>query len=121
MAEELLDLKFLYDLSGNDTSYINDVIRLFIDNVPNGIEKLEHLIRETNDYEAIQRQAHLLKSSAGIIKIREMYDDLATLEKLAKQEAGKADIIAKLDNLLVNFREAMPLILAEEEKTRQQQ
>lgn len=119
MADELLDLKFLYDLSGNDNAYINDVIRLFIDNVPTGVERLEYLIRETNDNEAIGRQAHLLKSSAGIIKIREMYDDLATLEKMAKQNAPKDDIVARLDNLLANFKEAMPLIHAEEERTRQ--
>ena len=116
MKAPLIDFGFLYDLAGNDASYLHEVIKLYLDTIPSGIEKLEQSIRETNDYEIIQKQSHFLKSSASVVKVRDMYDDLIEIEILAGQHAGKNEMIAKLDHLLANFKEALPLIIAEKEK-----
>jgi HPt (histidine-containing phosphotransfer) domain-containing protein len=119
MQAALLDLNYLYEISSNDHSYIHDVIEIFLGNTPFDVEKLEHLVRDTDDYVSMGRQAHLIKSSASIIKVRNMYDDLVALESMAKQEGPKEQMIAHLDDLLANFKEALPLIHAEEERTRQ--
>ena len=118
MNTPLLDMSFLYDLADNDSVYICEVIKLFLDNIPNGLIKLEQAIRETNDFETIQRQAHALKSSAGIIKVRGMYDGLATIEALARQQTGKDKMIVNLDNILANFKEAISLIESEKKKNK---
>ena len=118
MDTPLLDITFLYDLADNDSKYIYEVIKLFLDNVPGGLVKLEQAIRGTNDYETIQRQAHALKSSAGIIKVRGMYDGLAGIEALARQQGSKDDMIVKLDGILATFKEALPLIEAEKKKNK---
>lgn len=119
MEASLLDLNYLYEISNNDDSYIHDVIEIFLNNTPFDVEKLERLIRDTDDYMSMQKQAHLIKSSASIIKIKGMYDNLVALELLAKQEAPKEQLLTKLDDLLLNFKAAMPLVHAEEERTRQ--
>jgi HPt (histidine-containing phosphotransfer) domain-containing protein len=119
MTVPLLDISFLYNLADNDNVYINEVIKLFLDNVPNGLAKLEKAINETDDFEVIQRQAHALKSSAGIIKIRGMYEDLVVIEGLARQQAGKDEMLVKLNSILTNFKEALPLIEAEKKKNEQ--
>ena len=116
MTAPILDISFLYELADNDNGYVYEVIKLFLDNVPGNLLKLEKAIKETNDYEIIQRHAHALKSSAGIIKIRGMYDGLAAIEALARQKSGRVEMIAKFDVLLANFNEALPLIEAEKEQ-----
>lgn len=118
MSGPLLDISFLYDLADNDNVYIYEVIKLFLDNVPAGLVKLERAIRDTDDYETIRRQAHALKSSAGIVKIREMYNDLAAIEALARQGSGKEEMVVKLESMLANFNEALPLVQAEKEKNK---
>jgi HPt (histidine-containing phosphotransfer) domain-containing protein len=111
--EPLLDLDFLIHLSGNDKTYISQVIQIFLENIPDGVKKLEHLVLETDDYYQIERQAHLLKSSAGIVKVRGMFDNLAKMEQLAKGKTGKEEIITRLHEVLENFKLALPLLQAE--------
>jgi HPt (histidine-containing phosphotransfer) domain-containing protein len=116
MDTPILDLGFLYEVSDNDPGYIREVLGLFLEMVPDKIAGLEKTVKETNDFGAIQRQAHFLKSSANIVKIRRMYENLSAMEVLARQEKGKDEIVALMDDMMVNFREAYPLILIEVEK-----
>jgi len=116
MEQKILDLSFLYNLSGNDTNYIHDVINLFLDVVPAGVTNLEQLIKDEADFDAIHKQAHFLKSSAAIIKIREVYDDLVRIVTLSREQKGREEIAERMKNLSANFNEAMPLILAEKER-----
>jgi HPt (histidine-containing phosphotransfer) domain-containing protein len=116
MDAPLLDISFLYEVADNDNVYINEVIKLFLDSVPGGLAKLEKAIKETNDFETIQRQAHALKSSAGIIKVRGMYEGLVVIEASARQQKDKDEMLVKLDEILTNFKAALPLIEAERKK-----
>ena len=116
MEQKILDLSFLYNLSGNDTVYIYDVITLFLDVVPAGVANLEELVANGEDYDAIHKQAHFLKSSAAIIKIKEVYDDLVRIVTLAREQREMDEIALRVKNLASNFSEAMPLILAERER-----
>ncbi len=116
MDTQLLDLSFVYSMSDNDSAHVYDVINLFLDNVPAAVAKLEQLINKTNDFEAIQKQAHSLKSSANVIKVKDMYDDLMTIESLARQSTGKEKIVTLFENIQTNFNLALPLLLAEKEK-----
>jgi HPt (histidine-containing phosphotransfer) domain-containing protein len=116
MEQKVLDLTFLYDLSGDDPQYIYDVITLFLEVVPEGIDKLEKVINETDDYEAIHKQAHFLKSSASIIKIKDIYEHLARIVSLAREHTGKMEISEKMARIRANFDEALPLIAEEQKK-----
>jgi Hpt domain-containing protein len=118
MKTPLVDLSFVISMSDNDTTYIYEVINLFLENVPDAVVKLDNLVHKTSDFEAIQKQAHLLKSSANVIKVRGMYDDLVAIEALARQATGKEKIVTLLENVLANFNEALPVLLTEKEKYR---
>jgi HPt (histidine-containing phosphotransfer) domain-containing protein len=113
MEEQLLDLSVLYQLANNDQGYINEVLRLYLENVPEGLQKLEKAVRKTNDFELIQRSAHAIKASASIIKIRKMHDNLAKIESMARDRSDKTLIVALLDDIVADFKEALPLIIAE--------
>lgn len=120
MDTQLLDLSFVYSMSDNDTNYVYEVINLFLENVPTSVAKLEQLVRKTDDLEAIQKQAHSLKSSANVIKVRGMYEDLVAMESMARagEIEDKPKIVELLDHIIVNFNEALPLLIAEKEKNK---
>ena len=116
MTAPALDLSFVYTASDNDTDYIYNIVSLYINTAQKGVAELEKLIKNTDDYPAIAKQAHFLKSSANIVKVRDMYDDLVVIEAEAKLAKGKATILPKLEQMIVNLKEAMPLLKAEQKK-----
>jgi hypothetical protein len=113
MNPPLLDLSYLFEISFGDPKYVFDVLSLFIETFPPGLANLERLIRETDDFDAIHKQAHTLKSSSSIIRIRQVFDDITRIDLLSRNGTGKEEIIARLDNILFNFKKALPLIQAE--------
>ncbi|GAA4460765.1 hypothetical protein GCM10023093_04040 [Nemorincola caseinilytica] len=118
MSAPILDLDYLNEISGGDPKYVYEVLTLFVETFPAGLTNLETLIRETDDYDAIHKQAHTLKSSAGIVRIRGMFDDLSRIDMLARNKSNKEEIVARLDNILFNFNKAIPFIQAERVKCR---
>lgn len=114
----LLDLSYLFEISFGDPQYVYDVLSLFVETFPPGLANLEKLIRETDDFDAIHKQAHTLKSSASIIRIRNVFDDITRIDMLSRSKTGKEEIIARLDNVIFNFNKALPLIQAERGRNR---
>ena len=117
--EPLIDLNFLQELSGGDAKYIYELLDIFLGTTPEGLETLEQLIRDTTDWEATYKQAHFLKSSVGIVKIRDMHQQLARIEELGRKQEGREEILQLLDKILATFREAHPILIAERDKHKQ--
>ncbi len=130
MSESLIDFEYLNEISGGDPTYIYELLTIYLDNTPPGIIDLEKLIRDTDDWEAIYKKAHFLKSSAGIVKVRGMYEGLLTIEtkgreQLKKIENGEATesketFIRLLEDILAPFNEALPIIEAVRDKNKPQ-
>jgi HPt (histidine-containing phosphotransfer) domain-containing protein len=118
METPLLDLGYLQEISQNDSTYMYEVITLFLDTVPKSLETLDQLIRETNDFESIQRRAHSLKSSSNVIKVRHMFDNVAKIDLLAREKTGKEEMMTRMADVLANFNEALPLIKAERKRNK---
>lgn len=118
METPVVDFSFIYEMSDNDSVYVFEVVELFLKNVPAGLARLEETVRNTDDFETIQKQSHFLKSSANIIKVRGMYDDLIRMEALARAKTGKEEIEQLLESLLATYKEAQPVLEAEQEKNR---
>jgi len=118
MQDPIVDFNFIYEMSDNDSTYVFEVIELFLKNVPAGLARLEQTVRETDDFPVIQKQSHFLKSSANVIKVRGMFDDLVRMESLARAQTGKEEINELLEKLLTVFNEALPVLEAEKEKNK---
>jgi len=116
MNKPILDLSYLVDTSSGDTYYIYEVLTLFVETFPVGLSNLENLIRNTDDYCAIHRQAHSLKSSASVVQIRDVCEAISNIDALSREKKGKAEIILNLDIILNNFNKALPLIQSERRK-----
>jgi len=107
-AQPLIDLSYIQEISGNDADYIREVTRIFLDTMENGLPKLKELIDAGSDYELIHKQAHFLKSSASIIRIRDTYDNLVRIDALSKQGTGIGLMEEMVNSIVANFDEAIP-------------
>jgi CheY-like chemotaxis protein len=114
-AADLVDLSYVHDLYPNDKVRSARVINIFLDTMPEGLAQLAHLVRDTEDYEAIYRQAHFLKSSVSVIRVRDMFANLTKLEDLAKAHAPREQMLPLLEVLETTFDAARPVLLAEKE------
>jgi PAS domain S-box-containing protein len=112
---DIVDFTYLHELSGNDAAYIKEVINLFLGTMPEGLQQLGHQVRNTEDYESIYRQAHFLKSSVSVIRVRDMFDNLSKLEALAKHKAPREEMLPVLEILESTYAEAHPVLIAEKE------
>lgn len=120
-TDPLIDFAFLDELSGGNNKYKYEVLDIFLSTTPEGMANLEHLVNEMKDYDAIYKQAHALKSSVSIIKIRGMYEGLATIEALGRQiheqkapekdEESKEELNATFIQVSDTFKEAHPELI----------
>jgi len=115
MNKDLVDFSYLYELSGNDTAYITEVMNLFLGTMPEGLQQLSKQVRETEDYDSIYRQAHFLKSSVSVIRVRHMYENLTKLETMAKAHAAKEKMLPILEELETTYAAAHPILVAEQQ------
>jgi len=119
----IVDFSFVYEVAEDDNKYSYELISLYLKTVDAGLVKLDELIRNTDDFEAMYKQAHYLKSSSKIVQVRNMYDNLYAVERLAVEERDKKDgphdknaMIRILDVMTDTFREAKPVLEAEIKK-----
>jgi CheY-like chemotaxis protein len=115
MKNDLVDFSYLHELSGNDHVYISEVISLFLGTMPEGLQQLGRQVRDTDDYEAIYRQAHFLKSSVSVIRVRDMFANLTKLEALAKAHSSREQMMPVLEELETTYAAAHPILLAEKD------
>ena len=113
-----MDFSYIYELSGGDKEYVCDIISLFLASVPDKLLELEQLIADKMDLKAIADYAHMLKSSASVVKIRDMHPDLVQIEILAKSRSGFEEIQKVFQNIIMNYNEALPVLYSELERNK---
>jgi len=116
--EPLLDLGYVYELADNNPDYIYDIVGLYLDVMGNGLVSLEELIATRADLKAIHDQAHFLKSSAGFIKVRDIYENISAIDNIARNELGREPLDAHLAIVKNNFKEVLPILLEVREKNK---
>lgn len=75
-----IDVSMLYDISGNDKSFIYTMVQVFLKNMPNSLNKIQQSLNN-QDWEDVYRSAHSAKSSLSVIKIKEMFDWVVQIEE----------------------------------------
>jgi len=80
----LVDLKYLEQMTGNDSQIIKEMIELFLNQLAEVREEMTLLVDGSNWFE-LSRQAHKIKSSALVIGVAKMAEEMKELEMLAKE------------------------------------
>jgi HPt (histidine-containing phosphotransfer) domain-containing protein len=105
-AEQIVDLSYLTELSGDDPAYLREVVSIFLSSVPQNLEHLSELVREGTNREAICKTAHGLKSSFGVVRVKGFLERLAEIEDLASGSNGQEDLQRVMRSLNTDFRRA---------------
>jgi len=80
----LTDLTYLQQLTGNDSGMMTAAVELFFHQVVEMREDFELLMNQKN-WPELSRLAHKIKSSALVMGIGQIVDDMKELEFLAKE------------------------------------
>lgn len=83
MESTLVDLTFINECFGDETSLQIEVINLFLTNTPEKMQLLEKSILD-NDYKDIASNAHFLKSTFGTMGIP-LNNEFSEIENLARE------------------------------------
>lgn len=83
MADSKYDLSFLKKISGEDQSFIIDMLETFRNTAPGIIGKMENYL-EQKRYEAMSREAHRFIPGVSFLGVKDLEKDLIYIEENAK-------------------------------------
>jgi PAS domain S-box-containing protein len=109
----------VYDLSAllqlKDPTAIKAIYEVFESTVPSGLEELKQLaIKE--DWEGVFELSHKLKSSLGIIQVKDLLSKMAAIEMNARTHKELREILPAINESIATFYHVAPMIKLEIEK-----
>ena len=81
--QNLFDLSLIEEMDDNE--YLSDILAIFLKNTPNELNELKRGCI-SNQFEAVYKMAHKLKSSAGLLQANHLLNALIKIEETAKAE-----------------------------------
>lgn len=106
----IVDFSYLEEMADGKADFVKQVLSIFMDNTPPGLKELEQMIQQEKDLETIQKQAHFLKSSFGIVKVEGMSERLQQIETLARENKERNTIEGIIKEATTIFAEAEGII-----------
>lgn len=106
----MVDFSYLEDLAEGKAEFMQQVLSIFMDNTPKGLVELEEMVTGKFTFDKIQKQAHFLKSSFGIVKVNEVHGRLQKIESLAREQNNRAEIETLMEETKQLFKEAETII-----------
>lgn len=98
----LYDLSMIESISGGDQQFIKQMVKLFLDNMPQNIEILKRAVEE-EDWEQMWKTAHKMKSTIDSLNIVELKQEIRTIELSGKKLEGLElipSIVQKVEKVL---------------------
>ena len=80
----ITDLKYLQQMTGNDGAMMSEMIELFLSQLAEMKEDIQ-VFMDNRNWPELSRMAHKIKSSALVMGVAPMSDDMKELELLAKE------------------------------------
>lgn len=107
-GEVEIDLTYLYEFSGNDKLFVQDMLDTFIKESPIAMEQLrEH--QAANDRQKMYRIVHSMKPNLMMLGMKPQEENALSLEKLLKAESSdEQEVQARLQQLGKDVAEAIP-------------
>lgn len=98
---KIIKLTYLEDISGGDTSFIKEMLALYISTTATEVSKLNELF-EKKDVIAIGQLAHKLKAPIQMLGITELYNTMKGIEDCCKTGMN-------IENLHENIQKSIQL------------
>ncbi|MEM6273455.1 MAG: two-component regulator propeller domain-containing protein [Bacteroidota bacterium] len=108
VSHEFIDLRNLRELSGGDAEFIEGVLGMIVEKMPESIEELTALYAK-KEFDKLKKAAHSLKSSSGYTGSETLRDLFQRIESLA----GSRNETHRIPGLISQVREVGEKVIAE--------
>lgn len=98
----LYNLSMIESISGGDQQFIKQMVKLFLDNMPQNIQTLKQAV-ENEDWEMMWKTAHKMKSTIDSLNIVDLKQEIRTIEFSGKKLENLdtiPTIVRKVENVL---------------------
>lgn len=86
------NLSKVYELSDNDQDFVNDVLTLFVTEVPEDISQIKEGIKK-KDHKHAYAYAHKIKPTLDLLGLNVAFEEILQIEAWTKAEGKKKDIV----------------------------
>ena len=104
----LYRLTKLQDIAKGNQKFIDKMLRLFIDQIPDSVNYIKTAYKE-GDFEKIKKTAHKIKPTIDIMEIESLKDDIRHIEKYAEIYQSSE----QLENLISHLDEVVERVVEE--------
>jgi HPt (histidine-containing phosphotransfer) domain-containing protein len=106
------NLEYLHRMSSGDESFVKEMIKLFLKQVPQELEKLSLV---ANDSQAVRQIAHKLKSSVSMVGAEDLLVQVKELEQKATNGVDALTVVTYQKELYQKYssiQEELELLLS---------
>jgi HPt (histidine-containing phosphotransfer) domain-containing protein len=102
----IYNLDKLNEMAEGDQDFINSVISVFLEEVPEDLETMEQALKE-KDYEQVYKMAHKIKPNVDLLGMEQTRAIALEIETLGKQEANMAEIEKRFPMLRTDINQVV--------------
>ena len=110
-SKRAIDFSYIEELSGGDQDFKFEMIKLFIQSIPEDLNKLEDALK-IKDTPAIAKLAHHMKSSLSMFKLDKEVEFLSETEKNAKASLVKDETLKHFTDFKLSLAYVTGLLLS---------
>ena len=100
------NLSKVYALSDNDPEFVNQILTLFVTEVPEDLKKIKEGINN-KDHKQAYAFAHKIKPTLDLIGLNVAFEEILQVEAWTKVEGRKKDIIETFKSIKVQVKDAI--------------
>ena len=100
------NLSKVYALSDNDPEFVNEILNLFVSDVPEDLAKIGEGIK-SKDYKQAYAFAHKLKPTLDLLGLNVAFEEILQIEAWTKSEGKKKEIIETYKSVKSQVKDAI--------------
>ena len=100
------NLSKVYALSDNDPEFVNEILTLFVTEVPEDLMQIKEGIKK-GDHKHAYAYAHKIKPSLDLFGLNVAFEEILQVEAWAKAEGAKKDIKETFKSIKTQVKEAI--------------
>lgn len=100
------NLAKVYALSDNDPEFVNQILSLFVSEVPQDLLQIKHGIKE-KDHKLAYSYAHKIKPTLDLLGMNVAFEEILQVEAWTKAEGKKKEIVETFKSIKIQVKEAI--------------
>ena len=100
------NLAKVYAISDNDSEFVNEILTLFVNDVPEDLAQIKEGIKK-KDHKHAYAYAHKIKPTLDLLGMNVAFEEILQVEAWTKAEGKRKDIEHTFDSIKTQVKEAI--------------